>query len=643
MMTIDEDLANDARNKSNLSKPLLSEEDCNNNHIADYIAAPSNNSREGIENANGSIDQDDDANLARSTTHNQQDEHANNNNIEQQRNDNDSNNDDNDINMSSSSNTPPLTTRVVSWFLVGTVGIATLPMLLFGYHTGVMNAPEAVIFPGHSTASWSAAVSAFSLGGMLGAPPAGQVADTVGRRVCIIGILGMNVVAGLLHVMTPNMIGLIFARLLVGMAGGAATVLTPLYLSEISPPSLRGTIGTLTQLSCVVGILLSAVWEIPFDSTRYWRWIFVPIPVMAAAGLIFLAPVFLVESPPWLLWKYNAERRQEALHNLKRLRGRAHHDDESIIEMIMHHEGEQGQQRRQQQGRNTAAMAASDNGTPPETGHRVFSAYHSFGHYVRDPSNRIPLLSALLFPIAQQLSGINAVFYYSTQIFKRVGMQNPQRATLLAFGVNVVSTVGAMALMDRAGRKALLASSAAGMLACCAVLTLALQGTLSGMWAVLGVLLFISFFELGLGCIPFFLASEMIHAEYAGTVQSMAMSCNWMANFGVGLGFPYLDASLGAWAFTPFAVVLLFVTFYAVFILPESRGLTPAQVRLALQQRRGPRTSHHPIPNVDEDEDEDDNAAATAIEQDGIMMDRGDAVTTSTQDEEFTPASTEIV
>ena len=122
----------------------------------------------------------------------------------------------------------------------------------------------------------------------------------------------------------------------------------------------------------------------------------------------------------------------------------------------------------------------------------------------------------------------------------------------------------------------------------------------------------------------------------------MAMSCNWLANFGVGLGFPYLDAYLGAWAFTPFAVVLLFVTIYAVLILPESRGLTPAQVRQALQQRQGPRTSHHPIPNIDEEEEDDDDAAA-AIEQDGIMMDRGNTVSAPSQDEEFTPASTELV
>ena len=499
-------------------------------------------------------------------------------------------------------------TRTFFW---ATVTVATIPMFLFGLNTGILNAPEPFIFPGHSTLAWSAAVSGFSLGGLAGANVSGSLADTWGRSRGLRTIFWINLVAGLLHMMTPNMGGLILARVLVGLAGGAATVLTPTYLAEIAPTS--GSIATLTQLACVVGILASILWELPFESEKGWRFIFLPLPLMSIAGIL-AAPFVLVESPSWLLLRFPVERRQEALDNLRLLRGLRRHDDDDIIEMIIQdeitapttaveHTSTAALQTTSSPTNDIATAQEEEEGDDqnepefdsPES-HRVFTAYRSFGSYVLDPKNRIPLISSILFPAAQQLSGINAVFYYSTQLFRGV-IANPQTGTIIAFTVNVVATVAAVLLMDRLGRKTLLSVSAGGMFLCCILLTMSLHGSLPGMVTVIGVMMYISFFELGLGCIPFFLSTEMIDPEFAGKVQSLAMSCNWFFNFCVGMFFPFVSALLGPFSFVPFAVILFGTVLYAIFVLPESRGKTPAQVMRELELRRG--TAHHPVPTVD--------------------------------------------
>jgi MFS family permease len=197
------------------------------------------------------------------------------------------------------------------------------------------------------------------------------------------------------------------------------------------------------------------------------------------------------------------------------------------------------------------------------------------------------LVSSILFPIAQQLSGINAVFYYSTQLFDGV-IANPKVGTIVAFAVNVVATVFALLLMDKLGRKTLLAWSAGGMGICCIFLTLSLLGILPPIMTVLCVMLYISFFELGLGCIPFFLSSELIQPQFLGTVQSISMACNWFFNFCVGLLFPYMDQILGAYSFVPFGIVLLGTVWYALWILPETRGKSLEMVMEELRDTRHP-------------------------------------------------------
>ena len=222
-----------------------------------------------------------------------------------------------------------------------------------------------------------------------------------------------------------------------------------------------------------------------------------------------------------------------------------------------------------------------------------------FRDFFLDPRNRIPIISSLIFPIAQQLSGVNAVFYYSNMFFEGV-IDDPIIGTLAAFAINVLATLFALPLVDRVGRKTLLCWSAGGMFVCCILLTLALLEILPNSMAVVAVLIYISFFELGLGSIPFFLVSELIDPEYFGRMQSLAMTINWLCNFLVGMCFPFMVKHLGSFSFVPFAAALLVASVYAIVWLPETRGKSLDEVMADIERRRtGGRQAVALSPNED--------------------------------------------
>lgn len=147
--------------------------------------------------------------------------------------------------------------------------IAVIAEFLVGYNTSLMNAPEAVVFPGHTTAEWSLAVSAFAVGGPGGAILGGILANKKGRRGALLIDAFIFLFGGLMLCFAPSIYWLIPARFVIGIASGFASVLVPIYLGELAPPTLRGTLGTLTQFSMVIGILASDVLAYPLATPRY--------------------------------------------------------------------------------------------------------------------------------------------------------------------------------------------------------------------------------------------------------------------------------------------------------------------------------------------------------------------------------------
>jgi SP family facilitated glucose transporter-like MFS transporter 3 len=415
-----------------------------------------------------------------------------------------------------------------------------------------MNAPAGVVFPDHSTFLWSLAVSAFAIGGPGGAIAGGLLANKRGRKGAAVINMWVFFLGGLMMTLAPNVYWLIPSRFVIGFAAGLASVLVPVYLGEMAPPTLRGTLGTLTQFAMVIGILFSNILAFPLATEANWRWLFAITPILSAVQLV-LSP-FLLESPRWLLGR--DENSVEARVVIKKMRGyRFDEDIEAEVSNFL--------------------FASQKHKTQ-------FGSAHSAGammELLRAKEIRVLVISAVMLQMAQQLCGINAVFYYSTTFFQGV-IEKPLIGTTLVGAVNVIATYVALILMDNTERRTLIILSSGGMLVSTVIFTLSLLGYMSYSFVAMGaVMSYVAFFEIGLGPIPWLIVAEMFDSKYVATAMSLSCIVNWVCNFLVGLLFPYMQAGLGSWSFAPFALVLLLTLLFAYVYLPETHGRSVAEIQ----------------------------------------------------------------
>ena len=436
-------------------------------------------------------------------------------------------------------------TVVITTPLIVALFVSGISQFLVGYNTSVMNSLSSVVFARHTTFEWSLAVSVFAIGGSFGASVAGLIIDSRGRKGGMGIVIYLFLLGSLIQTFAINMVCITVARFIIGFASGFSSVLVPIYLGELAPPTLRGTLGTLTRFSFVIGIFVSDLLAFPFAKEEsYWRILF---SVSAVASLVqIICHPFLIESPRWLLSRNR--RCIKARHIIKKLRGlRYEHEVEMEVDHFI-----------------SAAHAQSCDNNDDHTSSGI-----ALASMLLDNQIRRLLICSLVLQMAHQLCGINAVFYYSTMLFEGV-IDNPLLGTAIIGGANVVATYVALLLMENTNRRKLILWSAIGMLISC---------LLSKISSVFWVILFVSFFEIGLGPVPWLIVAEMFEAKYVATAMSVSCQVNWICNFIVSLAFPYLQESLGAYSFIPFAIILLMTIIFVVIFLPETKGTTPEELR----------------------------------------------------------------
>ena len=500
--------------------------------------------------------------------------------------------------------------------LIFAIIVAVMNQFLVGYSTGVMNAPAAVVFPGHSTGAWALAVSAFAIGGPFGANIAGGLADSRGRRAALLMDTWLFLFGGLLQTFAANIVGIIFSRFVIGFASGFSSVLVPIYLGELAPPTLRGTLGTLTQFALVIGIFISNLLAFPFATEKSWRILFSVTFIVAIIQLL-CAP-FLLESPRWLL-NIDAKSRK-ARYIIKKLRGlRYDHEVETEVSHFL------------------SASKVQQTGKEPATENQETEKKggSAFIEMFQDRKVRLLVVSSLILQMGQQLCGINAVFYYSTSFFEGV-IDNPLVGTTIVGAVNVVATYVALLLMDSCGRRTLILWSSGGMFICCIFLVLSLLNYFNHMVALIAVNAYVSFFEIGLGPIPWLIVAEMFDAKYVATAMSACCQLNWACNFLVGLIFPYMNEYLREYSFVPFACVLLFVFVFALIWLPETQGTTPEELQAELVSKNSTVVYH----NMDiENAHHNPVDMEWRLAMENIKKDEERAMTEGTYDYGFKPIS----
>jgi sugar porter (SP) family MFS transporter len=450
---------------------------------------------------------------------------------------------------------PETDARHVRRHVAISAAITALGGLLFGYDTGVVSGALLFVkkdFGGLSSFQQELVTSLLLVGAAIGALTAGRVADRIGRRPTVMITALVFIVGVLLAALTPTYPVLLIARVVIGLAVGAASAIVPLYIGEIVPPRVRGGLVSLNQLAITTGILVSYLIDYGLSSSGNWRLMFGLAVIPAAALLAGMS--FQRESPHWLI---RQGREDEARAVLRELRGAG--DIEAEITEVR------------------------------EVSQRQGGTRELLSRNVR------PLLYVgVLLAVFQQITGINTVIYYAPSLLQDAGFGNSAAllANVVNGAVNVGMTIVAVWLLDRAGRRPLLLAGTVGMAAGMVITALAflggsqLTGTLA-IVAVLGLLVYTGSFAIGLGPVFWLLIAEIYPLKIRGAAMSVASMANWAANFLVTVSFlTLLNAISGVGVFFLFGFLTLVALAYFWRRVPETKGRSLQQIERDLAPAR---------------------------------------------------------
>ncbi|XP_076041486.1 glucose transporter 1 isoform X4 [Oratosquilla oratoria] len=470
----------------------------------------------------------------------------------------------------------PFMEKGLTCFLCYAIFAAVLGMFQFGYNTGVINAPQSLIenFIGDcwkeryndnidenmQNLLLSITVSIFAIGGMLGGFSGGYIGNKCGRKKGLLlnnlmGIAGACLMGFSQISMSFEM--LILGRLIIGINCGLNTSLVPMYISEIAPLNLRGGLGTVNQLAVTIGLLLSQILGIEqlLGNDKGWP-ILLGLAVVPAVMQMVLLPV-CPESPRYLL--ISRQREDEARRALRRLRASTH-VEEDVEEM-------------------RAEELASQT-----------EAQITLVQLIRSSSLRMPLTIGVVMQLSQQLSGINAVLYYSTGLFTDAGLEEWQSkyATMGVGAVMVIMTLVSIPLMDRAGRRTLHLYGLGGMFIFSIFITISFLVKEMISWmtfiSVISTLCFVIFFAIGPGSIPWMITAELFSQGPRPAAMSIAVLINWLANFLVGIAFPPMKDKFENYTFLPFSVLLACFWVFTYYKVPETKNKTFEEISALFQR-----------------------------------------------------------
>ena len=432
--------------------------------------------------------------------------------------------------------------------IVFTCILAALAGLMFGLDIGVISGATQFIQKEFQISDhmieWI--VSSMMLGAAIGALGAGWMCATLGRKRSLILAAVLFVGGSLLSGGAWSPETLIAARVILGLAIGVASFTAPLYLAEVAPESIRGSMISMYQLMITTGILVAFLSDTAFSYTGNWRWM---LGIIAIPGVLFLLGLFfLPESPRWLMMR---GRKQLATEVLQKLRGDAEHVSHEVADI-------------EEQLRT------------PQKGWHLFKENSNF---------RRSVAFGVLLQVVQQLTGINVVMYYAPRIFQDMGYATTaQMWFTAAVGLtNMLATFIAIGFVDRLGRKPILYAGFTVM-----AIGLGLVGTMmhlginthgEQLFTVAMLLIFIVGFAMSAGPLIWTLCSEVQPLKGRDFGIGASTFTNWIANMIVGATFLTLLNGIGNaatfWLYGALNVVFLLITF---FLIPETKNVTLEQI-----------------------------------------------------------------
>src|SRR5574344_2178991 len=425
--------------------------------------------------------------------------------------------------------------------------VASLGGLLSGYDTGVISG--ALLFINES---WDLAdtmqgflVSSVLIGAVIGAATNGVLADLFGRKKIIMATALIFITGSIMCALAPNIYILIISRIFVGFAVGIVNFVVPLYLSEISPKNLRGTLVSLYQWAITAGILFSYFINAAFANATYnWRWMLLP------GIILFVGMCFMKDTPRWLISK---KREEEAKIVFSRIEPDINADKE--IEEV----------------KNTLK---NDN--------QKTKSKLEFKKWMI-----MPFVVGIGIMFAQICTGINTIIYYAPTIFKDAGFESNISAIYATTGIGVINflmTIVALFFTDKLGRKPLLYVGLTGVML--SLITLGCSFEFAEFfganlkWITVGSLVtYIICFAMSLGPVGWILVSEVFPLKIRGIAMSICTVSNFAFNFFVVSSFPILLHRIGgAWTFWGFGIVSFLCIIFVYFYVPETKGISLEQI-----------------------------------------------------------------
>ncbi|XP_061673485.1 solute carrier family 2, facilitated glucose transporter member 11b [Syngnathoides biaculeatus] len=443
----------------------------------------------------------------------------------------------------------------------------------YGYNVSVISAPteyvesfinqtwteryQIDISPNVLTLMWSTIVSVFTLGGLIGASVGGTLAIKLGRKGSLLVNNLLAIAAALLMGLshpTGTFELLIVGRLLIGLNSGIGLCVQPLYLVEIAPTSVRGLMGMGTSFFLTVGIFIGQVMGLKelLGKEEYWPVLLSTTCIPALIQLLMLP--WFPESPRFLLIdRGDYEGCKKAL---RQLHGAADCDRE--MEDMVKEKNNQDQE----------SFKAK---TPWEV--------------IADRSVRWQLLTIVLLNSAQQLNGINAIYFYAGYVFTQAGIPS-ERIPYAAVGTGACECITALTcglLIEHLGRKVLITGGYTLMSVCCILFTLTMTfQNVSPVFPYLSmvcVFAFILSFGLGPGGVTNILTMELFTQNARPAAYMIAGSINWISFFFISMVFPFIVIGLNQYCFLVFMSICTLVALYIFFVIPETKNKTFLEIQ----------------------------------------------------------------
>lgn len=426
--------------------------------------------------------------------------------------------------------------RAYLWFISL---VATIGGLMFGFDIGIISGAIPFIQPyfGWNELQLGWGVSSILVGAIIGAFGTGSLTEKYGRKRLLIYVALFFAISCAGMALARTQTFFISFRVLGGLAVGSVSVLSPMYVAEVAPPKIRGTLITIYQLAITLGILISYLVNFALhDIDNNWRWMF-------ATGLLpsivfFVGLFFIPESPRWLI---KAGFKEKARMVLERIGGTKFAGSElAQIERSLEDAG---------RGSGLRALFA--------------------------PRYRKVIILGLLLSVFVQITGINTVVDYAPKILIAAGLEirNALLQTSLIGLVNFSFTFFAVWLIDRLGRRSFYIIGSSGMAVTLLMLAAAFHFEMSPLFTTICIMLFIAFFASCIGPAFWTLVAEMFPNQIRGQAVALASFTQWVFNFLVVLLFPYvLDALGGSVTFLFLATMSVIQLLIAWFFIKETKG-----------------------------------------------------------------------